>query len=93
MTTAIYNNTVIAESDNTVMVEGNHYFPLASVNQAFLQPSNKQSVCPWKGTAGYYDVVVDGQTAQAAAWFYANPKHAASEIKDHLAFWKGVRVA
>lgn len=92
MATARYNGMIIAESDNSVMVEGNHYFPLNTVNQTFLKPNDKQTVCPWKGTANYYDIVVDGETAKAAAWYYASPKQAANEIKDHVAFWGDVRV-
>ncbi len=93
MVKAVYNNIIIAESDDTVMVEGNHYFPINSVNHAFLQPNDKQTICSWKGTANYYDIVVDGQTAHAAAWYYTNPKQAASQIKDHVAFWGDVQVS
>ncbi|MEO7423522.1 MAG: DUF427 domain-containing protein [Ornithinibacter sp.] len=87
---AIWNDKVIAESDTTVVVEGNHYFPLASVDQEVLRPSATQSVCPWKGTASYWSLEVDGQTNPDAAWAYREPKDAAAEIKDHVAFWKGV---
>ena len=92
MVKAIWNDTVIAESDNTVVVEGNHYFPPDSVNFDLLRPSDTTSVCPWKGTAGYQSVVVDGAENADAAWYYAQPKDAAAEIKDHVAFWKGVKV-
>ncbi len=92
MATAQWNGTVIADSDATVIVEGNHYFPLESVNQELLRPSETHSVCPWKGTASYYSVEIDGQTNSDAAWYYPAPKDAASEIKDHLAFWHGVTV-
>jgi uncharacterized protein (DUF427 family) len=92
MAIATYNNTTIADSDQTVIVEGNHYFPLGAVNRALLKSNSRQTVCPWKGTANYYDVVVDGKTAKAAAWYYANPKPAASAIKDHIAFWGDVTV-
>lgn len=92
MATATWNGTVIAESDSTEMVEGNHYFPLESVKAEYLQPSTKQSVCPWKGTASYYTLAVDGQENTDAAWFYPAPKKAAAQIKDHVAFWKGVTV-
>jgi uncharacterized protein (DUF427 family) len=92
MATATWNGTVIAQSDSTEMVEGNHYFPLASVNAAYLKPSDTQSVCPWKGTASYYSLDVDGQRNQDAAWYYPQPKDAAAQIKDHVAFWKGVTV-
>ncbi|MDH5520428.1 MAG: DUF427 domain-containing protein [Acidimicrobiia bacterium] len=92
MATATWNGTVIAESEDTVIVEGNHYFPIESVNVELLAPSDHTSVCPWKGTSSYYDVVVDGQTNAAAAWYYPEPKNAAAEIKDRVAFWKGVTV-
>ena len=92
MATATWNGTVIAQSDSTEMVEGNHYFPLASVNAAYLKPSATQSVCPWKGTASYYSLDVDGQQNPDAAWYYPQPKDAAAQIKDHVAFWKGVTV-
>ena len=89
---AIWNGTVIAESDETVVIEGNHYFPPDSVNREFLKPSGTHSSCPWKGEAGYYNVEVDGKVNEDAAWFYPEPKPAASQIKDHVAFWKGVEV-
>lgn len=89
---AIWNNQVIASSDNTVVVEGNHYFPVDSLNMAFFQKSPKTTVCSWKGTASYYDVLVDGQSNPAAAWYYADPKTAASNIAGYVAFWKGVVV-
>ncbi len=89
---AIWNGSVIADSSDTVVVEGNHYFPLDSVKPDSLQPSSTHSVCPWKGTASYYTVVVDGQENQDAAWFYPEPKPAAEEIRDRIAFWRGVKV-
>ena len=89
---ATWNGTELARSDDTVIVEGNHYFPKDSVNHEFLAESEQNSVCFWKGTAAYYDVVVDGETNAGAAWFYPEPKPAASEIKDHVAFWRGVEV-
>jgi uncharacterized protein (DUF427 family) len=92
MAIARWNGTVIAESDDTVVVEGNHYFPRSAVKDGVLVDSSKQTVCPWKGTASYYSVVVDGQTNPDAAWYYPNPKDAAAEIKDHVAFWRGVDV-
>lgn len=92
MATATFNGVVIAESDETVMVEGNHYFPRQSINMEYFTPNTKTSVCPWKGTAEYFDVAAGGQTAEAAAWTYKQPKDAASEIKDHLAFWGAVTV-
>ncbi|WP_027000833.1 DUF427 domain-containing protein [Eisenibacter elegans] len=89
---AIWNNTVLAESDDTVVVEGNHYFPLEALNQAFFQPSNTQTNCPWKGTASYYTIAVAGATNPDAAWYYPDPKPAAANIKGRVAFWKGVQV-
>lgn len=93
MATATWNGAVIARSDETITVEGNHYFPPESVNTDLLRESPTHTVCPWKGTASYYDVVVDGETNAGAAWFYPEPKPAASEIKDHVAFWRGVEVS
>jgi uncharacterized protein (DUF427 family) len=89
---AVWNGTVIAESPDTVIVEGNHYFPKASVNTALLEPSNHTSVCPWKGTANYYSLNVNGERNVNAVWYYAEPKDAAAQIKDRVAFWKGVSV-
>lgn len=74
-------------------MEGNHYFPRQAIKSEFFQPSEQSSVCPWKGTASYYDVVVDGEVNKGAAWFYPDPKPAASNIKDHIAFWRGVSVS
>ena len=92
MTTATWNGVVIATSDDTVVVEGNHYFPRDAVDPAVLRPSTRTSVCPWKGTASYHSLVVDGKENPDAAWFYAEPKSAAAGIKDRIAFWKGVEV-
>ncbi|WP_148615403.1 DUF427 domain-containing protein [Nocardioides rubriscoriae] len=89
---AIWNDTVIAESDDTVVVEGNHYFPAASVDATVLRPSSTTTHCPWKGDASYYSLEVDGNTNADAAWFYPDPKPAASEIAERVAFWKGVKV-
>lgn len=89
---AIWNGEVIAESDDTVVVENNHYFPLASVRQDVLRPSQHETVCPWKGTASYYCLEVDGKLNQDAAWYYPEPKEAASQIRDRVAFWRGVEV-
>ncbi len=89
---AVWNNAVIAESDDTVVVEGNHYFPPDSVNFEYLRDSTKHTVCPWKGTASYYDVVVDGQQNKAAAWYYPETKDAARQIAGRIAFWRGVDV-
>jgi uncharacterized protein (DUF427 family) len=90
---ATWNGTVIAESNDTVVVEGNHYFPFDSVNQDVLAPSLHTSVCPWKGTASYYSLVVDGKTNDDAVWIYPEPKEAAKEIAGRVAFWKGVVVS
>ena len=90
---AIWNNQLIADSKNTIVVENNHYFPLASVNKTFLSPSNTKTICPWKGTASYYNLEVDGKQNPDAAWYYPEPKSAAAEIKNYVAFWKGVKVS
>lgn len=92
MPTATWNGTVIAQSDATVVVENTHYFPRASVREDVLRESATTSVCPWKGTASYLSIEVDGEVNPDAAWVYPTPKDAAAEIKDHLAFWKGVEV-
>ena len=89
---AIWNGTVIAESDDTVVVEGNHYFPLDSVNKALLKSSSKTTTCSWKGTANYYTLSVDGAENADAAWYYAEPKDAAQQIAGRVAFWGGVEV-
>jgi len=89
---ATWNGEVIAQSDDTAVVEGNHYFPSDSVNEENLQPSSTHTICPWKGEASYYNVVVDGETNKDAAWYYPEPKDAAAEIKDRIAFWRGVKV-
>ncbi|MFO7756834.1 MAG: DUF427 domain-containing protein [Bacteroidales bacterium] len=90
---AVWNNRVIAESDNTVVVENNHYFPPGSVNNEYLVSSETRSTCPWKGEASYYDINVDGRVNKDAAWSYPRPKEAAKEIKEHVAFWKGVEIS
>jgi uncharacterized protein (DUF427 family) len=89
---AIWNDAILAESDDTIVVEGNHYFPADSINQEYFRPSETHTVCGWKGTASYYDVVVDGATNKDAAWFYPETKDAAKEIENYVAFWKGVKV-
>jgi uncharacterized protein (DUF427 family) len=89
---AIWNGTVIAESDDTVVVEGNHYFPRESIDPAFFADSDNRSVCHWKGTASYFHVEVDGQRNPNAAWYYPEPSAAAEEIRDRVAFWRGVDV-
>jgi uncharacterized protein (DUF427 family) len=92
MVKAIWHDEVIAESDQTVMVEGNHYFPPDAVRRDLLEPVDTTTVCPWKGTASYYDVVVGGERNAGAAWYYPAPKDAAAEIRDHVAFWRGVTI-
>jgi uncharacterized protein (DUF427 family) len=89
---AIWNGKTIAESNRTVMIEGNHYFPPNSVNMAYLKESTKSSVCPWKGKAAYYDVEVDGKTNNAAAWYYPEPSKRAEMIKNYIAFWNGIEI-
>jgi uncharacterized protein (DUF427 family) len=89
---ASWNDTVLAESDDTVIVEGNHYFPPDSIKAEFFADSVSQTICPWKGTASYKDVVVDGERNPDAAWYYPEPKEAAAEIRGHYAFWHGVEV-
>jgi uncharacterized protein (DUF427 family) len=90
---ATWNGKVLAESEATVEVEGNHYFPAASVNAEFFEPSDSHTTCSWKGEASYRTVVADGERNEDAAWYYPNPKPAADEITDHVAFWHGVEVA
>lgn len=92
MAKAIWKGAVLAESDRTVVVVGNQYFPKESVHAEYLKPSETHSVCPWKGTASYYHVAVNGERNADAAWYYPEPKSAAKEIKDRIAFWKDVRV-
>jgi uncharacterized protein (DUF427 family) len=89
---AIWNGTIIAESDDTVLVEGNHYFPQASVRKELLLPSNTRTTCSWKGQASYHTLLVDGDANPDAAWYYPDPKDAAAEIRGRVAFWKGVKV-
>ncbi|CAN5299990.1 DUF427 domain-containing protein [soil metagenome] len=89
---AIWNGETIAESDDTIVVENNHYFPKESVNATYLTDSATHTTCPWKGLASYYSLTVDGKTNADAAWYYPDPKSAASQIKDYVAFWKGVKV-
>jgi len=90
---AIYNGQVLAESQETIVVENNHYFPLSSINKAYFTDSSKHTTCPWKGEASYYTLEVEGKTNPDAAWYYPAPKDAAKEIKDHVAFWKGVEIS
>ncbi len=92
MAKAIFNGSVIAESDDIEMVEGNAYFPIDSLDRSVIADSDLTTVCPWKGTASYWSVTVDGETATDAAWYYPEPKDAAKEIRGRVAFWKGVTV-
>lgn len=89
---AIWNDEVIAESNDTIVVEGNHYFPKDSVNKTYLETSPTHTTCPWKGLASYFSLKVNGDVNKDAAWYYPNPKEAAAQIKDYIAFWKGVKV-
>jgi uncharacterized protein (DUF427 family) len=89
---AMWNGAVLAESNQTVVVEGNHYFPAASIKNELFKESDTHTTCPWKGEASYYDVVVGGQTNKDAAWYYPEPSEAAKQIKGHVAFWRGVQV-
>lgn len=92
MATATWNGTVIAQSDETVVVEGNHYFPPDSISTDVLESTDRRTHCPWKGDASYFDIVVDGERSPNAAWTYVDPKEAASDIKDHVAFYGVVTV-
>jgi uncharacterized protein (DUF427 family) len=90
---AIWNGTVIAESNDTVVIEGNHYFPADSIVKEFYKSSDTQSVCPWKGTASYFSIELDGDVNKDAAWYYPETKDMAKPIEGHVAFWKGVKVS
>jgi uncharacterized protein (DUF427 family) len=92
MMKAIWNGAVLAESEETVVVEGNHYFPVDSVKRKFLAPSEHHTWCGWKGKASYFDVTVDGQINRGAAWYYPEPYAAAARIQNRVAFWRGVRI-
>ena len=92
MAKALWNGAVLAESDQYESVEGNVYFPPTAIKRDYFQPSDTHTNCPWKGVASYYSIVVDGKTNSDSAWFYPAPKDAAKQIKDHVAFWKGVTV-
>ena len=92
MARATWNSAVLADSNQTQIVEGNHYFPPNSVDQKYLKPSSTHTTCSWKGEASYYDVVVDGKVNKDAAWYYPSPKDAAKQITGYIAFWKGVQV-
>ena len=90
---AVWNGAIIAESDDTIVVEGNHYFPPESVNKEYLSSSSTNTTCPWKGVASYYNVVVDDTVNKDAAWYYPEPKPAAKEIAGRIAFWRGVEIS
>ena len=90
---ATWNGATLAESDETIVVEGNHYFPPDAVSRDYFQPSATHTTCPWKGEASYYTVAVDGKTNQDAAWYYPTPKDAAKQIANYVAFWHGVTVS
>ncbi len=92
MPKAVWNGQILAESDNTEVVEGNHYFPEDSLKREFFSNSETKTVCPWKGDASYYNIEVDGKINADAAWYYPEPKPAANNIKNYVAFWKGVKV-
>lgn len=92
MPKAVWNGVILAESDQCQVVEGNYYFPHESINSEYFQESNTHSTCPWKGVASYYTIVVDGQKNQDAAWYYPDTKEKAQNIKNYVAFWKGVKV-
>lgn len=89
---AIWNGEIVAESDDTVVVEGNHYFPASALREGAFHPADMKTVCPWKGEASYYDLEVNGQRNESAAWTYPSPKPAAAEIEGRVAFWRGVKV-
>lgn len=89
---AIWENTILAESNRTISIEGNHYFPPDAIKREHLSPSDKHTTCPWKGVASYYNVQVGTKSNPDAAWYYPEPKEAARSIKDHVAFWRGVKV-
>lgn len=92
MTKATWNGATLAQSDRTIVVEGNHYFPSEDINQEYFQSSNTHTSCPWKGQASYYNVVVDGQENKDAAWYYPEAKERAKNIEGYIAFWRGVTV-
>ncbi len=89
---AIWNNQILAESDDTVVIENNHYFPPDSINKEYFKSNSHVTTCPWKGDAAYYDIVVSGETNSSAAWYYPEPKDAAKVIKNYIAFWNGVLI-
>lgn len=92
MSKATWNGAVLAESDNTIVVEGNNYFPPDSIHKEYFKESNKNSFCPWKGTANYYDIEVNGEVNKDAAWYYPDAKEKAKNFENYVAFWRGVKV-
>jgi uncharacterized protein (DUF427 family) len=90
---ATWEDTIIAESDRTIVIEGNHYFPPNSIKREYFSPTDTHTTCPWKGIASYYTVQIGGQSNVDAAWYYPEPKAAAQSIKDYVAFWRGVKVS
>ena len=92
MMKAVWNGKVIAESNETIMVEGNHYFPIDAVKKEYLKESTSQTVCPWKGVASYHNLDIDGKSNKDAAWYYKDPSDLAKAVKDRIAFWKGVEI-
>jgi uncharacterized protein (DUF427 family) len=90
---AVWHNTIVAQSDRTIEVEGNQYFPPESLNKEYFRESSKHTTCSWKGVASYYDLVVNGEVNKDAAWYYPEPKSAANQIQGYIAFWKGVVVS
>ena len=92
MAKAIWNGTVLAQSDDTIIIDGNHYFPPQSVDKQYFQETSTHTSCPWKGTANYYDIEVNGQINRDAAWFYPNAKEKAKHFEDYVAFWRGVQI-
>ncbi len=89
---AVWNGAILAESNQTIVVEGNHYFPHDSIEKGYFQPSDTHTVCPWKGTASYYNIIVNGDVIKDAAWYYPSTKEAAKSIENYVAFWRGVKV-
>ena len=92
MKKATWNGATLAESDSTIVVEGNHYFPAEAINREYFQPSNTHTTCPWKGQASYYNIVVDGRENKDAAWYYPSAKEKAKKIEGYIAFWRGVKM-
>jgi uncharacterized protein (DUF427 family) len=89
---ALWNDAILADSNETVVVEGNHYFPVSAINREYFRSSDHHTICSWKGTASYYDIIVNDKVNENAAWYYPTPSDAAKQIRDRVAFWHGVRV-